>query len=160
MSMRVCKVVDAVSADAKPFCCTCPVPVLRQNWAKLTMSPAGMGMASLSSASHLMRLLRPRRSGANPMNRTPRRCGPCISTISLMREVGNCCRPDRRSANDTRCVERVRFSKEEIRDTGRSVLSASDCNLPSTSSTARCLRDVRKVRGRSEPKSCGEGQVV
>ena len=77
-----------------------------------------------------------------------------------MIEVGNCCRSDRRNANDARCVERVRDSKEEISDSGRSVLSASDSNLQGTSSTARCLRVVRHVRGRSEVKSCGVGQVV
>lgn len=77
-----------------------------------------------------------------------------------MREVGNCCCSDRRSANDARCVERVRDSKEEINDTGRSVLSASDSNLRGTSSAARCLRVVRQVSGRLEAKSCGEGQVV
>jgi len=65
-----------------------------------------------------------------------------------MREVGKCRRSDRRSANDARCVERVRDNKEEINDSGRSVLSMSDSNLQGTSSTARCLRDVRQVRGR------------
>ena len=158
--MRVCKLEDAVSTDVKLYCGPCPAFILRQNWEKLTMSPAGMEIASFSSPSHLMRLLRPRRLGVKPINRTPRRCGPCISTISLMREVGNCCRSDRRSANDARCVERVRDSKEEISDSGRSVLPTSDSNLECTNSTARCLRVVRQVRGRSEAKSCGEGQVV
>ena len=137
MSMRVCRLVDAVSTDVKLYCNTCPASILRQYWAMLTMSSAGMEIASLSSPSHLMRLLRPWRLGVKPINRTPLRCGPCVSTISLMREVGNCCRSDRRSANDTRCVERVRDSKEEISDSGRSVLPTSDSNLECTSSTAK-----------------------
>lgn len=80
--------------------------------------------------------------------------------MSLMREVGNWCRSDRRNANDARYVERVRDSKEEISDTCRSVFSASDSNLQGSSSTARCLRVVRQVRGRLEAKSCGDGQVA
>jgi hypothetical protein len=120
----------------------------------LTISSAGTEMASFSSPSHSMRFSRPSRLRVNPIKRTHRRCVPCVSTISSIRVVGNVCWSDRRNASEARCVNRVRDNSEMISEVGTAALSGSDGNLQGISSTARCLRAVREVRGRFEVKSC------
>jgi len=92
-----------------------------------------------------------------PINRTLRRCVPCICTISSTSAVGNSCRSDRRSANDARWVKRARERSEEISEFRKAVLPVSGDKLQATKSTARCLSAVSEVRGKSQVKSYTKG---
>jgi len=94
-----------------------------------------------------------------PINRTLRRCVPCICTTSSISAVGKSCRSDRRSANDARWVKRVRERTEEISELGKAVFPVSGDKLQATRSTARCLSAVSEVRGKSQLKSYTECQM-
>lgn len=154
-SMRVCKVALPASTHENESYGTHPASRHVDKTSRLTMSSVGTEMASFSSPSHPMRFSRPSRSSVKPINRTLRKCVPCISAISSIRVVGNVCLSDRRNASEARCVKRVRDSNEIISECGTAVLSAgSDGN---TRSTARCLRAVSEVRGKLEAKSLKEG---
>lgn len=160
ISMRVCRV--AVPASAEENVSYDARPVLRHpnKTGKLTMASTGTGMASFSSRLHSIRLSRPCESNVMPINRTLRKCAPCISTIWSIRAVGKDCRSDRRSASDVRWVKRVRDSSERINDLGTVGLPSSDDPLQTTSSMAKCLSAFNEVRGKLQAKSCYKGQMT
>jgi len=119
------------------------------------MSSAGTETASFSSPSHSVRLSIPWESSEKPINRMLRKRTPCISTIFSIRELGNGCRSDRRSASDPRWVKRVRESNEITSEHGTVLIPASgDTDLQAINSTAKCLSSVNEVRGNSQMKSC------
>lgn len=160
ISMRVCRVAVPASTDENvPYDAR---PVLRHpnKTGKLTMDSAGTEMASFSSRSHSIRLSRPCESSVMPINRTLRKCTPCISTISSIRSVGKDCRSDKRSASDVRWVKRVRDSNERINDLEIVVLPASGDPLQTSSSMAKCLSAFNEVRGKLQAKSYYKGQMT
>jgi hypothetical protein len=153
ISRRVWRVAVPASADENVYCDTRAALRHLDKTGKLTMFSAGTETASFSSRSHSIRLSSPWEPSVKPINRTLRKCAPCISTISSIRDGGKGCRSDRRSASDARWVKRVRDSNEGTSVLGRVVLPPSCDNLLTMSSIAICLSAVSEVRGKLQVKS-------